>query len=650
MTISSISQLVESPLFAKLLALTFIAVLFLYLRRKDTEGHSAAFLASVSFLAIRDLLYALYPMADIFYISDIIYFCFALYIFMAPCKVARPAMFPAILLNIAVALFYTLHKVMNIAPGLPFWPFLTLPVLDGLLIGVFAFIRRKVRKESVARQIVGRIWPLSVPVLLAYALAGLFLGYENDLFQRVIAPLSYGWYIAGALAALSIHDSQILSAVNYYEGSIDSLYNLFLNTGTAFKRDFSTEEVLKSLNDAMVAETGADGGVIFLVDEFDDLIVCKTYGGSYPPPVILPESLPRKVNRVESFMKHIQFRLGEGVFGDVAKTGKNIYIPDVSQDPRIVVNGEEDYLRLSSFIAVPLMVEDKIIGVASVVRKDRGRPFSEEEFDRCKLLANFGTLAVSNYFTFIKANEQSGLEQSADIAADIQRSIIPKKIPQYPGLGLGAFSLPARGVSGDYFDIIQTRSERVVCVIGDVAGKGVSAALIMVMIRAILHLITNTNKDIATVLNWVNKGITGKIDLDHYATLSIVAVNTITGEVEYANASHQALLLYRRASDNLETLDIKSVPIGVERSTEYARKALRLSDGDILVMYTDGIVEAMNEQGKQYGRKGLSQVVIKNRDLAPKDIVAKIKSDLSAFVGEVRQHDDQTVLVLKMKI
>ncbi|GAB1457209.1 hypothetical protein MASR2M48_25170 [Spirochaetota bacterium] len=95
-------------------------------------------------------------------------------------------------------------------------------------------------------------------------------------------------------------------------------------------------------------------------------------------------------------------------------------------------------------------------------------------------------------------------------------------------------------------------------VIGDVAGKGVSAALIMVMIRSILHLITNTNKDIATVLDWVNRGITGKIDMDHYATLGMVAINLVSGEMEYVNASHQCIaLVYRRASDTIETIDIQ---------------------------------------------------------------------------------------------
>ena len=416
------------------------------------------------------------------------------------------------------------------------------------------------------------------------------------------------------------------------------------------KGSFSTEDVLGGMNEAMIAETGADGGTIYLVDEFDDIIVAKAYSGNFPPPFPLPESLPRKSARVESYMRHAQFSLGETVLGEVAKTGVNIFAPDVAADSRFVSAGGEDFLRLSSFMSVPLMVEDKIIGVSAVAKTRAGEQFDEKDFDRYKLLANFGTLSVSNFFSFLAANERSGIEHSAGIAAEIQRTIIPKKLPQFPKLSIGAFTTPARGVSGDYYDVIRTREDRIVGVIGDVAGKGVSAALIMVMIRSILHLITNTNKDIATVLDWVNRGITGKIDMDHYATLGIVAIDVETGAMEYANASHQPLLVYRRSADIIETIDIKSVPIGVERNTEYQRKALRLNDGDIAVLYTDGIVEAMNDQGKQFSRKSLSQTIAKNRDLAPKEIVAKIRTELASFIGAARQHDDQTVLVFKMNL
>ena len=648
MDISPISQVIESPLLSKLLVSSCIAAIFMFLRRKDTEGQSGAFLGAVALLAARDLLMAFYPMPELNYLSDLFFLGFVIFIFLSPYPGTRLTLVLALVLNALVVLLYAGRTIFGLGSAIPQWAFGLLPVADVVLVSVMAFLRRKDLDDGV-RQLLSGAWPWAAGFLGAYAILALVLGYPNDVFQRVAVPVSYGWFVAVGLIGIKLQDDQMVTACTYYEESIDSLYNLFLATGTVLKGSFAMEDVIKSMNDALVAETGADGGSIYLVDEFDDLIVAKAYAGVFPPPFALPESLPRKANRVESYMKHAQFPLGETIFGEVAKTGKNIFIPDAGSDPRIVKNGDEDFLRISSFMAVPLMVEDRIIGVAGVAKTTPGESFGEADFDRCKLLSNFGTLAISNFFSFLEANERSGLEQSAGIAAEIQKTIIPKKLPQFPRMAVGAYTQPARGVSGDYYDLIQTRPDRIVGVIGDVAGKGVSAALIMVMIRSILHLITNTSKDISTILNWVNRGITGKIDMDHYATLGIVAINIATGEMEYSNASHQPLLIYRRASDSIEAVEMKSVPIGVERMADYARKTLRLAPGDMAVLYTDGIVEAMNEQGKQFGRKGLSQVVVKHKDLAPKEIVTKIKGELASFTGSVRQHDDQTVLLFKMK-
>lgn len=648
MTISSFLSVLESPLLAQLLVLAGILTLYIYLRKKDAEGQFSAFMALLALLAARDALAAFFPIPELGRLADLILFGFVTYLYLSPRRRDRGWLAAALALSFLASGALVLGLFLEPLAAVPGWAYGIPPILDLALVAWLS-IRGARDADTPAKQVVAQSWPFAAGFLLAYSICALVLGHASPVFQRLVVPLSYGWLVAVALTSIRQQDSEMVKAVSYYEGSVDSLYNLFMSTGTVLKGSFTTEEVLKSMNEAMVAETGAGGGVIFLVDEFDDLIVCKAYSGLYPPPIALPESLPRKANRVESFMKHAQFRLGETLFGEVAKTGKNLYIADTAGDGRVVISGDEPFLRISSFMAVPLMFEDKIIGVASVVKSAAGEHFSEEDYDRFKLLANFGTLAVSNFFSFLEANERSGLEQSAGIAAEIQRTVLPKKLPQFPRLALGAFSTPALGVSGDYYDVIQTRKDRIVAVVGDVAGKGVSAALIMVMIRSILHLITNTNKDIATVLDWVNRGITGKIDMDHYATLGIVAVNVDTGEMEYANASHQPLLLYRRATESIETIEVKSVPIGVERDSEYVRKALRLADGDIVVMYTDGIVEAMNEQGKQYGRKSLSQAIIRHRDLAPKEIVTKIKGDLESFVGSVRQHDDQTVLILKMK-
>jgi sigma-B regulation protein RsbU (phosphoserine phosphatase) len=648
MTAISFSQILASPLLARLLVLACAAAVFLVVRRKDTEGQAGAFIATIGLLVVRDILVILFPIPELQNLSDVFYFGFALFVFLAPFKRSRVPLIAAIVVHVAITGLY-LATIFSGLATIPAWGIGALLVADAAFMVLMGLLNNR-DSEAGGRHIVSDSWIFSSTVLMMYAVLSLVLGHGNAAFEWLVVPVSYGWLVTAGLVGLSILDQQTLAAVSYYEAAIDSLYNLSFRVGTVLKGSFSTEDVIESMNDVIIEETGADGGSIYLVDEFDDVIIAKALSGNFPPPFLLPESLPRKQNRIESFMRHAQFRLGETVLGEVAKTGKNIYAPDVTVDGRFPTNGEEDFLRLSSFMAVPLMVEDKIIGVSAVAKSRPGSPFGEADFDRLKLLANFGTLAVSNFFSFLEANERNSIEQTAGIAAEIQRTIIPKKLPQFQTLAIGAYSSPARGVSGDYYDLIRIREDKLVGVIGDVAGKGVSAALIMVMIRSILHLITNTNRDMATVLDWVNKGIAGKIDMDHYATLGLIAINIVTGELEYANASHQPLLIYHRASDMVETIEMKSVPIGVERSTTYQRKAFRLYDGDIAVLYTDGIVEVLNEQGKQFGRKNLSQLIARHKDLSPKEIVGRIKQEVSKFIGTARQHDDQTVLVFKMKL
>jgi len=150
-------------------------------------------------------------------------------------------------------------------------------------------------------------------------------------------------------------------------------------------------------------------------------------------------------------------------------------------------------------------------------------------------------------------------------------------------------------------------------------------------------------------MSWVNRGLSGKIDMDHFSTLSMLFVEAEGGDMEYVNAAHQPLVIYRKASDSLESIDIKSIPIGVERSTEYASRRIKLGPGDILLLYSDGVIEAMNEQGRQFGRKNLGNALLRVRELGAREIAEAIKAELEEFAGATRRHDDQTVLVIKAR-
>ena len=445
---------------------------------------------------------------------------------------------------------------------------------------------------------------------------------------------------------IDIVQSQLVSAVDYYEESVDSLYDLLLSTGTAMRSETFLQDVVDNMIRTVVERTGADGGILLLSDEFEETVSVRALCGSYPPPFKLPENLPKTQDRVESFLRHARFKLGEGILGEVSRTGKHVFVPQAGPDSPLPDNGDEAWLKAGAFIASPLIVSDRIIGAVSVVKSGQGS-FSERDFDRCKLLANFGSIAVANSFSFLEAAERSDIEREADIAAEVQSSLIPKKLPEVQGFSFGAYASSAHGVCSDYYDIIQTRSDKAVIAVGDVAGKGVAASIVLVMVRSILHLITASTKDVATLLQWVNRGITGKVDLDHYATLCLAAVDSSSGVVEFANAGHQPALLCRSSDGPLETFESKSVPIGVERGTIFVSARFALTEGDVLVLYTDGIVETMNAQGKQYGRKSLGAVVQRCRELSPSEIAEQIQEDLMGFAGTARPHDDRTVLVIK---
>jgi phosphoserine phosphatase RsbU/P len=640
---SAIQALSGAPLLKLVLALILGGVFF-RLRRNETEGVMSGFAALALVFLVRDLAFDFVPVDALFRLSDLIAFGFMAYIAVVPFGGGWELPL-ALALDGVAALFLALGGLASLLP-FPSGSELCLLAAAFPLAALFSLPPRRNVSASSGRELV---LDARLPLLIGgcvYLLAEALLGPRSAIFQTLIVPAWYVLFLFLAFRFSEILRHQLVAALDYYEDAIDSLYELLLSSGSATTAASAMQEALDTMARVGVEKTGADGGAIFLTEEFEDVISMRAISGTFPPPFKLPESLPRSEERVASYVRHARFKLGEGLLGEAAKTGKPLYIPEAKADPRVARNGEDDWLRLSSLIAIPLIVRDRSIGVLAV-EKTSGSSFSERDFDRAKLLSSFGSISVANSFSFLEAVEQSDIEHEASIAVGIQKMVEPKAFPSLAGLSFGGFTLPARGVCSDYYDCIQTRIDRVVLAVGDVAGKGVQAGLVMAMMRSILHLITASSKDASTLLSWVNRGITGQVDLDHFATLGLVSVNATSGEVEFANAAQQPLLVFRKDSGAIETIDIKSIPIGVERSTEYGVKRFRLRPGDVLVMYTDGVVEAMNDQGKQYGRKKLGAAVAESSELAAAAIADAIRKDVEEFAGRSRQHDDQTVLVMK---
>lgn len=637
----SVSILMSGPILPKLVLAAILVAVFLFLRKKDTEGEMVGYAILSSLLALRDLLFAFASSVLLTDATDILLACGVLFLAMRPFRLGW-AFWLSLAIDVVALLLLALEALglsLGLEPDLlrlaGLVPVLALALLP-LILGSDA--------DTSARQLSLRSWALLAIALGLYLVGGCLAGTESQLFLVASSPYLYCLLFAIALLFVDIVQGELVSAVDYYEESVDSLYDLLLATGGSMRDEGFLQNVVDNMVRAVVERTGADGGVLLLADEFEETVSVRALYGNFPPPFKLPENLPRDAEQVAAYIRHARFRLGEGVFGEVARTGKNIFVsgPDAS----LPGNGDESWLKVSSLLASPLILRDRIIGLVAVVKAGTGS-FSERDFDRCKLLANFGSIAVANSFSFLEAAERSDIERESDIAALMQRNLLPEELPSVPGLDFGAFSSPAPGVCADYYDVIRTRPEKALVVVGDAAGKGVAAGTVLVMIRAILHLITASAKDVATLMQWVNRGVSGKVDSDHFATLCLASVDGRTGAVDLSCAGSQSAVLCRRATGGLTALEASSVPIGIERGTVYGSSRVDMDEGDALVLFSDGAVDIMNAQGKQYGRKRLGSAIQASRDLPAKEMAERIRSEIEDFAGSCPPRDDMTLLVVK---
>ncbi len=540
-----------------------------------------------------------------------------------------------------------------------------LPLIASLLVqgasGLFLFRIAKQFPNKITSPSYIKLASLFIALLGLNSIVAIFIPslliFSTGVFIANIVFLAFLILAGKNLAQIRIEEAQTQEIATVTENDADNGEDPLIEVGRSvlsYVSESITGEInlvrlLDFVNQTQMAHTKADGGVIFLADDFDDLIAAKSFAGNFPPPYKLPVDLPHKPVRVETNFRYTQFALGETIFGEVASTGKPALIVDGEKDSRIFSNGPEEFLKPGSYIVVPLMVKDKVVGVSGLARLPENAPFGEAELRTATILAGFAGAAINNIFSVQEILERADLEREASIASQIQKTLHPKRLPELPEIGFGSFFNSTKGVCGDYYDIILARRDRIAVAIADVAGKGIQSSMVMIMLRSILHLVTNTTKSAGTILDWVNKGITGKIDMDHYATLTYISFSPEDHTLEYATAGHQPMLIWRADSKQVETIHQKTDPIGIERSSTYAEMKLTVGKGDIIILFTDGLIEALNRDGKQYGIETLSKTISASTHKTAKEIASDVKHHIQAFIGSASLHDDQTLVIMKIK-
>ena len=639
------TDFLETPVWARLFVALFLLAIAVRLRHNaDYPGLGILVLVPTTLL-VRDLLSAFWAVDALFVVSDVA--VVALYLVWLGRYVRIREVVALFLLSAAALLAL---DVVAIGAGWPVYVSLVFELI--VAVGAFTVLAAviiDIRELFVtqAAPIVRARFPL-LAMLAAALLLGMVQDYEHPLVLSVIMPITYFGHFFVFRAYQAQREQDLDRQIRLRERYLHTLFDFMTQTRVAMEERAPTESVLAYVVRTVAEAVDAPSGAAVLIGA-DGLLHVKATYGFFPPPYEIPATTKAKIGGVEKYFRARAIPVGETVFGDAVRRNRPIFIQRCDEDDRVRRHIQDKIGYMSSLIVVPLTSGDKAIGAVAVAQRDDEQVFSRDDFSHAGVLAEYASLTLENLFNYMEILEKKQLEKEVTMAADIQRGMLPETAPELKGVGLGAFTSAARGVSGDYYDyFLMQSSGRVVLAVCDVAGKGIPASLVMVMIRTTMRVLSSTSMDAATMTAWINRGVAGSVDLGRFATFSMIAYDPQTGTLEYSNAGHLPILLYRHRTQAVETLHGEGLPIGIEASASYETKRYTLERGDLLVMYTDGIVEAKNEARDEFGWERLEEVVTDHHEDEAQRIVDTIADQVRRFAGSEPQSDDQTILAMKV--
>ena len=243
------------------------------------------------------------------------------------------------------------------------------------------------------------------------------------------------------------------------------------------------------------------------------------------------------------------------------------------------------------------------------------------------------------------------MKRDLEIAREIQMWLVPSEPPQVPGADIAFATRPQNSVAGDYYDAFypDERRDRLVVVIADVAGKSVPAALLMATLQASLRTIAGEGVPVAELVRRLNRYASAySLDGRRFTTAVLCDYDPATRQLTYVNAGHNAPIL-RRANGAFETLEVGGLPLGIKVGAEYQTATLELRPGDALIFFTDGVVEAFNESGEEFGNSRWQGAIRSLPDWSSQETLQFLMKRVDEFVGATRQSDDITCLVFRCK-
>ncbi len=343
--------------------------------------------------------------------------------------------------------------------------------------------------------------------------------------------------------------------------------------------------------------------------------------------------------------QRVPIQLDHQITGWMLRKKEPLLSNDILNDTRFTLPENID-TSIRNMICAPLIAKGELIGYLAVFNKKNGEDFIDKDRRLLIIIASQSAQIIENSRLYEEEKEYLMLKEEMKVATRIQNNLLPNRNPDIPGYEIAALNIAAKEVGGDYYDFLNLSNENLGFCIGDITGKGMPAALLMANLQASLRSQALINMDTKICVENINKLLYRNTEASKFATLFYGVLDPLSHKIHYCNAGHDEPLIFR--NNKLHTkLEATGLLLGVMDDAEYLSDTVNMESGDIMVIYTDGITEAMNKDLEEFGIERTIDVAEKNSEKSAILILQEIYNQVRSHSDGYPQSDDITIMVIK---
>jgi phosphoserine phosphatase RsbU/P len=432
------------------------------------------------------------------------------------------------------------------------------------------------------------------------------------------------------------------------------VFDFLHGLGETFTGDVRVADLHRLMVEGAMRILDAHGGALYLADRSGKMLVPAFLSKGCPPLVDVPRHVLQQSATtpvvLDSFLRLHAVKPDEGLIGMVWEKGEPVFLSSRDDNVRLQ-ELKGGALQIDSVMVAPLIYARQNLGVLAVANGPMSTPFTPPDFVVFQSIVEQSAFALYNAIVYSEAHEKRRIERDLDVARDIQRILLPIAAPEIPGFDIAAINIPASHVSGDYYDYIPVDEDRWGIAIADVSGKGVPASLIMAMCRSVLRSMARIGGSAAEVLHQVNRQLYPDIREDMFISMAYLVIQKSADSVLLARAGHDPPLLFRAADRSVTKVNPPGMALGIDSGNVFDRVTsdlkVRLVSGDCLVLYTDGVTEALDVNGSEFGIGKLIDVIQAGIGDSAAAFVTRVTETVKDFVGNQPQTDDITLVAIR---